>query len=100
MYLTNPFLVINETRGREVHLPDMLPTSLIGDYLGTHDDYSNPSTGRYFKTDRNLPWVINIHQGFTTPEERVSIDKQYPKFLNWANSGGTKDQDWYLYYSN
>ncbi len=95
----DPFLVVDETRDREVHLPGMEPTSLIGDYFGTYDDNSIPASGRYYKTKRNLPWAINIYRGYTVPVEKVSIDKQYPGFVNWATSGGVLDQDWYLHYS-
>lgn len=90
----NPFIVVDGDRSREVHLPDLTP-SASGDYLGTEDDYSDPSKGRYYKTDRNLPWALNIYNNFSIPPEKVSIDQVYPKFVNWANSGGVLDKDWY-----
>ncbi|MEM1257594.1 MAG: LruC domain-containing protein [Bacteroidota bacterium] len=90
----NAFLIVNQDRAREVHLPDFPPTSKAG-YLGTQDDFSDPSTGRYYKTSTNLPWALNIYEGFQTPPENIPITLQYPRFVNWANSGGTQDLDWY-----
>jgi len=91
----NPFIIVNGNRGAEVHLPDLPPTALGGSMLGTGDDYSNPGNGRYYKSKRNLPWALNIYGGFSPPNEKVSIDKVYPRFIPWANSGGTTNQDWF-----
>ncbi|SNZ01276.1 LruC domain-containing protein [Flagellimonas pacifica] len=91
----NAFLVVNGDRTKEVHLPDMAPTSK-GGHLGTFQDFSDPNVGRYYKTETNLPWAINIYAGFTAPPESIPITLQYPKFVNWANSGGTQNLDWYI----
>lgn len=91
----NPFIIVDGERSREVHLPDMKPTSKGTVYLGQNDDYSSVEDGRYYKTDRNLPWALNFYSSFSPPAERQSIDKAYPKFGSWANSGGTKNLDWY-----
>jgi LruC domain-containing protein len=91
----DPFLVVNGNRDNEVHLPDQAPTTLGRSALGSKDDTSNPGNGRYYKTSNNLPWAINLYTGFTPPAEKVTIDKVYPRFISWANSGGTKDLDWY-----
>ncbi|WP_350291517.1 LruC domain-containing protein [uncultured Croceitalea sp.] len=90
----NAFLIANQDRAKEIHLPDLPPTSKA-DYLGTKDDFSDASNGRYYKTSTNLPWALNIYEGFQTPPESVPIILQYPRFVNWANSGGTEDLDWY-----
>ena len=90
----NPFLISNATRATEVHLPDMPPTSKAAS-LGTNDDDSDPSQNRYYKTTKNLPWALNIFDDFVPPQESIPITIEYPKFVNWANSGGTQDLDWY-----
>ena len=90
----NAFLIANQDRAKEVHLPDLPPTSKAG-LLGTQDDFSDPAMGRYYKTSTNLPWALNIYEGFQTPPENIPITLQYPRFVNWANSGGTQDLDWY-----
>ncbi len=90
----NPFMVVNEDRTREVHLPDSPPTSRAA-YLGEEDDYSDPQMGRYYKSERNLPWAMNLFGDFQAPPERIPIIIQYPRFELWANSGGTQALDWY-----
>ncbi|MCL6267162.1 LruC domain-containing protein [Flagellimonas myxillae] len=90
----NPFLISDATRSKEIHLPDYAPTSMAAS-LGTKDDDSDPAQNRYYKTDKNLPWALNIFDEFEPPQESIPITIAYPKFVNWANSGGTQDLDWY-----
>lgn len=90
----NPFLISNGDRAKEIHLPDFEPTSKAG-FLGTSNDDSDPTANRYYKTSANLPWALNIFDDFVPPQEMVPINIEYPKFANWANSGGTEDLDWY-----
>jgi LruC domain-containing protein len=93
----NFFMFINRDRGREVHLPDRLPTSLATTGLfGTNDDNSNPATGRYYRTSNNLPWAINILDGFEYTTEKVSIDQGHLHFVDWAVSAGVSFPDWYM----
>ena len=91
----NPFIVVDGDRAREVHLPDLKPTSRGTKFLGQKDDYSDAGKGRYFKSERNLPWAMNFYTSFNAPPEKISIDKVYPNFIPWANSGGTVNLDWY-----
>ena len=91
----NAFLIANADRAREVHLPDLPPTSKAG-YLGSGDDYSDLGVSRFYKTSQNLPWALNVYEGFAAPPERVPITLQYPRFVNWANSGGNQDEDWFI----
>lgn len=92
----NMFLIVNGDRQREVHLPDLQPTSKASGYLATSDDYSDVTKGRYYKSKHNLPWALNIYDNFVAPPESVPISFQYPRFVSWANSGGTQDQDWFI----
>jgi len=92
----NPFLVVNQQRGVEIHLPDHAPTDLADkSLLGTGDDSSNPATGRYYKTKKNLPWAINIPQAFVWPIEKQDITGAYNYFGTWAESSGQLFPDWY-----
>jgi len=91
----NPFIVANGERAKEIHLPDLPPTSK-GGFLGEADDFSNASNNRYYKSETNLPWALNIYEGFVPPPENIPISLQYPRFIFWANSGGTQDLDWYI----
>jgi len=92
----NPFIFIDGDRGREVHMPNYIPTNLVNSaYYGTGDDNSIPAAGRYYKTLNNLPWGININHDYKVPLEKRSINQGYLKFAAWAESGGTQYQDWY-----
>lgn len=93
----NPFIFANQTRGREIHLPNYAPTDLAdASYFGTGNDDSNPSTGRYYKNSDNLPWAINVVSGFDHMKEKVEITSGYFFFFNWAASNGTTNQYWNL----
>ncbi len=86
--------VLKKGRGNEIHLPDGIPSALVNDGLfGTYDDAS--SEPKYYRTKNNLPWGINIVQGFDYMFEKASIDKGYNNFIKWAESGGTELLDWY-----
>jgi LruC domain-containing protein len=95
--------VINENvkvtvpdRGKEIHLAGRMPTSLVNSSLfGTLDDDSNPAAGKYYKTGNNLPWGINILQGFDYPIEKAPINEAYLHFVEWAVSSGVSYPDWF-----
>lgn len=92
----NPFLIKNMNRGIEIHLPDHIPTSLADvSYFGSGDDDSDPATGRYYKSGRNLPWGIMTPQKFDYTWEQVEIVFGHLKFGAWAESGGVQFPDWY-----
>jgi len=92
----NPFIIINQERGKEVHLVDAPATDLATvSYFGTGQDDTNPSNGRYYKSVQNYPWALNIVGGFDYPQEKVDIVEAYTNFAGWAQSGGTQDADWY-----
>ncbi len=91
-----PFIISDRERGREVHLPGNAPTDLVDmSFFGTLDDDSNPSQNRWYVTENNLPWAINIIESFAYPTEKTSILDAYLKFADWAQSGGTLYQDWF-----
>lgn len=93
----NPFIISNKRRGYEIHLPDKPPTNLADPSLfNTGQDRSNIAMGRYYKTDNNLPWCINIPDHFPIITEKTSIIHAYLHFSDWAQSGGTLYPDWYL----
>ena len=92
----NPFLISNQRRGYEVHLPNFAPTNLVDNTLfGTQNDASNPGAGIYYVTKDNHPWGLNFTETFSYPIETVSIDQAYLHFLDWAKSGGASYKDWY-----
>lgn len=93
----NPFIIINGTRAKEVHLAGSAPTSLADlSLLGTGDDNSNITTGKYYMSNKYLPWAINIPVQFDYPAEKQDITKAYLNFNSWATSKGTTKTDWYV----
>ncbi len=96
-YPYNPFMVVNQNRGLEIHLPDNPPTSGADfSYFGQAADYSRPSSGFYYRSAQNLPWAINISGGFSIPSEKSPINRGYLKFVDWAKSAGVQYPDWYI----
>ncbi len=92
----NPFLVSNQRRAYEVHLPGFAPTDLADvKLLGTGEDNSDPRSNRYYVTKDNHPWALNFASGFTHPIESAAINTAYLHFFDWAQSGGTSYRDWY-----
>lgn len=90
----NAFIFVN-TRGNEVHLADNKPTDKADvNVLGTGHDTSN-GVSRYYKTDTNLPWAINIIHNFKVPRSGIAVNQGYNKFNEWAESGGISYTDWY-----
>ncbi|MBN1650531.1 MAG: LruC domain-containing protein [Bacteroidales bacterium] len=93
----NPFIMVNKTRGREVHLPNYSATDLADpSYFFTYDDATDSNEGKGFKSVDNLPWALNIPTSFAIPVEKEAINKAYLKFIPWVQSNGTDYKDWYL----
>ncbi len=92
----NPFIVVDKTRGKEVHLAGNVPTDLVDTGLfGTWADDSDPATGKYYQTVNNLPWALDLPVSFDYPVEQVEILNAYNHFKEWAESGGSVYDDWY-----
>ncbi len=93
----NPFIYVDQERGKEIHLIDNEPTDLVtASYFGTLHDNSIPASGRYYVTENNLPWAVEIPDSFDYPIEKAQIVNTYLKFREWAVSSGTLYPDWYL----
>jgi LruC domain-containing protein len=92
----NPFLIIDQTRGYELHLAGNAPTDLgSASYFQTFEDSSVPASGRYYVTGANLPWALDFPTSFQYPFEKKEITATYLHFREWAESGGTLFADWY-----
>ncbi len=93
----NPFLIVNGERGKEVHLAGQKPTDLVNtSYFDTYADATNPATGKYYQTENNLPWALDLPVSFAYPKEQVDILSAYNHFGQWAESGGNDYPDWYM----
>jgi LruC domain-containing protein len=92
----NPYLMVNRVLGHEIHLPGYPPTIHANAALfGMDDDTTNPAQNRYYKTNRNLPWALDLPIQWKYPIEQHEISRAYYRFAPWAESGGTQYQDWY-----
>lgn len=95
----------------EIHLMDFLPTVNATDvYFGTSNDASVLASGKTYRSADNFPWAIRVMDNTeeTTSGEEVSaeqvpwkwaiegksINKAYPGFASWVNSGSDADADW------
>lgn len=93
----NPFLIVGQNRGHEVHLPGNLPTDKADmKILGTGKDNSVPARNRYFLTLNNWPWALGFVEHFDHPTESSKITSAYANFQKWAKAGGATNSDWYL----
>ncbi|MBE9584731.1 LruC domain-containing protein [Mucilaginibacter sp. JRF] len=92
----NPFLISNQRRGYEIHLPGYAPTDKADTKLfGTNDDASKPASGKYYLSTENWPWAISYNTAIPYPIEEANITKAYLHFGEWAASGGLLFNDWY-----
>ena len=93
----NPYIIVSQMRGQEIHLADRIPSSKMDIKLfGTADDKSVPSKGTYYRTANNLPWALNIVSSVPYPTETTDITTAYLNLIKWAVSGGSLNTDWYL----
>ena len=96
----NPFIFIhkNMDKGRiEVHLVNHKPTEKANMTLfHTGADLSEVNKGIYYVSANKYPYAIHVidAEKFNT-EEKVSVDKSYPRFTDWAKSNGATNKDWY-----
>ncbi|OYU96360.1 MAG: hypothetical protein CFE21_08155 [Bacteroidetes bacterium B1(2017)] len=91
----NPYLIVGQDRGKEVHLLNKVPTAKVNNtYFGKDADRS--TGGRYYLTENNLPWALNINTSVPFAKERVDFSQAYLKFIDWAQSGGSSNATWYL----
>ncbi|MFD1255836.1 LruC domain-containing protein [Mucilaginibacter terrae] len=92
----NPFLISNLRRGYEIHLPGFAPTDKADKTLfGTDDDTSVAASGKYYLSKENYPWAISFTGTYNYPIELQPVTSAYPRFAEWATSGGTLFPDWY-----
>jgi len=89
----NPFLIIDKTREREVHLANMHTTAL-GTKNFPINGVNRDEDGNYLN-DNGLPWAINIVHDFKVPKEKITVIEAYNHFDKWAISGGNEYKDWY-----
>ncbi|NOH78681.1 LruC domain-containing protein [Vibrio sp. RE86] len=58
-----------------------------------HDDATGGS--KYFLTNNNMPWAINVRDEWEHPTENTDISHAYTNFSTWVTSSGETDTNWY-----
>ena len=90
----NQFLYVDQARGREVHLMGYAPTKAAdSSYFGAADD--NSTAGTYYRSVKGYPWCMDVPSDILYMIENKDLVTGYPDFVNWAESGGTQNTDWY-----
>lgn len=94
----NPYIIVNyEGVGKdnrtEVHLPKSKAT-----VLANPSQIGSSADAYYVNKDGKHPFAISIPDTFTPVTERMSIEKEYPDFVKWVESGGKEYTDWYEKY--
>jgi LruC domain-containing protein len=93
----NPYIIINQIRGKELHLPNNVPSGKVdASFFGQNQDNSIPAQGKYYKTSNNLPWALNINTSIPYAHSTNDFVTAYLKFAEWAQSNGTLYTDWYI----
>lgn len=90
----NPFIFVDQNRGREIHLMGFTPTSKADNQLfGTGNDNSNG--GVYYRSTQGYPWGLDVPADVRHMLETIDFTIGYPDFVKWAESGGAQYTDWY-----
>jgi LruC domain-containing protein len=114
--MNNPFIFVGNERGKEIHLPGYMPTSLADPfYAGRADDDSDASAfdpGNFkagsmvvgyktYMTEDDYPWALDIYIGqpgdnlFRYPIEKMDIrEAYYPAFDGWVTE--FNPWEWFL----
>lgn len=90
------FIFRTNNRSHEIHFAGYPPTDLFDTGLfGRKSDTSDPSIGRYFKSNDNLPWGLKISDDWSYPREYIDVLWAYPDYESWVESSGQQATDWY-----
>lgn len=109
--MQNPFIVVDQDRSREIHMPFDPPTSLASaEWAGKGVDASDKNAfmtelkvmgGNFtYMTEDWYPWAMNIYfedgssDLFQYPTERTDISEAYNSFRSWVEQWDP--WDWYL----
>ncbi|MCF8425610.1 MAG: LruC domain-containing protein [Bacteroidia bacterium] len=92
----NPYIIVNQKREVEVHLPDYIPSSLASEKLfGSSKDDTNLEKGKYYKTKNNLPFALQVEGDVPHMIEKQDILTGYLMLEDWIKSEGNANEDWY-----
>lgn len=93
----NPYLIINQGRGYEIHLAGKQYTNKANTKIfGTEDDNTTQEKGIFYLNKNNLPWALDVPLTIPYSLERKDITSSYLYLTKWAESAGASYSDWYL----
>lgn len=93
----NPFMIVNRTRGHEIHLPGRPPTARADmSFFGSEADDSHPPSNKFYKTARNIPWALHLPADWRQPLEQTDLIRAYLKFREWGENDGAGPLNWYV----
>lgn len=79
---------------KEIHVVGYAPSKRVNTSIfGNGND--NSSANLYYISIDNLAWGIIIPDEFKWAVEYRSLQKVYPEFNGWAQSGGIENTDWW-----
>ncbi len=79
---------------------DDSPTSWDGS-VGRIFNYPLTASNAFYRTGDNHPWAVEfIASDFKVAKEKTDILQAYPQFKDWAESGGSVNQNWYNFPDN
>lgn len=85
----NPFITTNE-KGYEIHLPGYKASA------GANLEGLTEWQKAYKLEDGKHPYAANIPtQNYQIVTEQMKIDDFYPQYIDWVNSDGTTNTEWY-----
>ena len=83
----NPFVIVDGDRSKEIHMVNSKPTAMSSPtFFGQADDASKPATSTYYKSRKNLIWMMEVPSSFSYDIEKKDITKAYLNFGGWAES--------------
>ncbi len=83
-------------RGWEMHLADVPATEQANSsFFKTGQDTTDTDTGRYYKTNNNLPWAMEVGTEWKHPYSGVDLLQAYPDFEGHITSNKADNLDWY-----
>lgn len=92
------FIFRTNDRSHEIHFANYPPTDLFDlTRFGKFDDTSEPSNGRYFKSELNLPWALKLSTQWRYPQEYIDVIWAYPEYETWVESSGVESQEWHVF---
>lgn len=95
--MINPYLIANQIRGKEIHLPGFKPTTKADpSFFGLNQDHTNPQINNFYKSKSNLPWALSVPEAIPHLKEGLDFLKGYTNFWKWALTNGLNNADWYL----